>query len=193
LFGQQQTASNKLSHQQQTASNKLPSHQLPTIVPITQEQRLNETNNLKMLMPVYYIIYEELIAQHQILLELNLDWTKSMPAKKILVHCSSMIYLEIPNLKLLSENYKKIGHPEKDLISKYAEIIQNILKISKELEKVVLCSYSEIPISIHDPSAHIQKVQLLAKTLQVMSGRAIFLAENGKARDMDISVQDMVW
>jgi hypothetical protein len=172
-----QIASNILSHQQQTANNK-PPYQLPTIVPTAQEQRLNKTNNLKMLIPVYQTIDQglELIIQRDILPNPNSDLTKLVG--DALKSCSLAVSQQRSDLQMLIAKYEEIGHtiiPEKVLFSKYAKIILNISLISIDLEKVVLniCLRNSI---LPDGSKYdISKVQLFAKTLQMIFDRDGFM------------------
>jgi len=172
-----QIASNILSHQQQTANNK-PPYQLPTIVPTAQEQRLNKTNNLKMLIPVYQTIDQglELIIQRDILPNPNSDLTKLVG--DALKSCSLAVSQQRSDLQMLIAKYEEIGHtiiPEEVLFSKYAKIILNISLISIVLEKVVLniCLRNSI---LPDGSKYdISKVQLFAKTLQMIFDRDGFM------------------
>jgi len=175
---------------------KMKPPQQPTTVLMSQERRLNETKNLEMLIRVYQIIDEELTIQHDILKNLNFDLTKQL--RENLADCISLITAQTSVLQVLIANYQGIfcpvfgRAPEKDLITGYADIIQNISWVSEKLEKRALFSLQNNPLSLHDPN-HIKRVQLFAKTLQEMFDRAMSLAmQKNMWWNMDKTMQEMV-
>jgi len=150
-----------------------------------------------MLIGVYQIIDEELTTQQGIWKELN-RVRSTTRMSEILMDCRSLICEQISVSQTLMESCQGIVDPvfgiipEGDLISKYADIIRKISKVSEQLEwKVALGSCLQHP-DLSLPKTHLQRVELFAKTLQEIPDRAILFAANDRAWDEDSEMVQML-